>query len=214
MTNTPRSATPMLAQSSYDQISDEELLLRYRRGREGTDFAELVRRYEHELFGFLRRFLGNAELAEDAFQATFLQIHLKCEQYEEGRPLKPWLYMIATNKAIDLKRKQGRLRLVSIHGGDARNESPGSQLANQLEADTLTPAAEADKAEQAARARRALDELPEHSRLVVELVYFQGLKYREAAEVLSIPVGTVKSRINAAISKLTASWEDYLGSSE
>ena len=214
MINAPRSAMPMLAHSAYDQISDEELLLRYRRDRQGADFTELVRRFEHELYGFLRRFLGNAELAEDAFQATFLQVHLKCEQYEEGRPLKPWLYMIATNKAIDLKRKQGRLRLVSIHGGPAKHDSSGSQLADLLEADEMTPEAEADKAEQASRARRALDELPEHMRLVVELVYFQGLKYREAAEVLSIPVGTVKSRINAAISKLTACWEDYLGSSE
>ena len=56
--------------------------------------------------------------------------------------------------------------------------------------------------------QNAIDRLPEHLKLVVNLVYYQGLKYREAAEVLSIPVGTVKSRLHAAIGKLTADWDD------
>jgi RNA polymerase sigma-70 factor (ECF subfamily) len=143
-----------------------------------------------------------------------LQLHLKCDQFEEGRPLKPWLYMIATNKAIDLKRRQGRLRLVSIHGSEYNHDADQGRLADVLASSQPSPEQRLEKSEQSARARRALNELPEHLRLVVELVYFQGLKYREAAEVLSIPVGTVKSRINAAISKLTASWEEFMSPSE
>ncbi len=58
--------------------SDEELLLSYRAERDGGVFEELVERYERELFGYLRHYLGNAEMAEDVFQQTFLQVHLKC----------------------------------------------------------------------------------------------------------------------------------------
>ena len=77
-------------------------------------FAELVRRYERELYSYLRRYLGDAEMAEDAFQAAFLQVHLKCQQFEAGRSVRPWLYTIATNQAIDAQRRSRRHRMVSL----------------------------------------------------------------------------------------------------
>lgn len=196
----------MQVQTVLPEMSDEWLLVSYRRDRVAAHFAELVRRYERELYGYLRRYLGNAELAEDAFQAVFLQVHLKCDQYEEGRPLRPWIYMIATNKAIDLKRRHGRLRVVSMHGTSTSSDDYRTQLADQLAGNGPAPDAPLDRLEQNERLLRIVEELPEHLRAVVHLVYFQGLKYRDAAEVLSIPVGTVKSRMNAAIGKLTEAW--------
>ena len=95
-------------------MSDEELLSAYREGADRQAFAELVRRYERELYSYLRRYLGDAEMAEDAFQATFLQVHLKCDQFEEGRKFRPWLYTIATNQAIDAQRRNKRHRSVSL----------------------------------------------------------------------------------------------------
>ena len=77
-------------------------------------FAELVRRYEKELFGYLRHYLGNAEMAEDVFQQTFLQVHLKCDQFEPGRKVRPWLYTVATNQAIDYRRRNRRHRVSSL----------------------------------------------------------------------------------------------------
>lgn len=62
--------------------SDEKLLLSYRAERDGGVFEELVRRYEKELFGYLRHYLGNAEMAEDVFQQTFLQVHVKCQEFQ------------------------------------------------------------------------------------------------------------------------------------
>src|SRR5690606_19500070 len=82
-------------------LSDEQLLIEYRETGGRELFAQLVQRYERELYSYLRRYLGDAEIAEDVFQATFLQIHLKREQFEEGRRFRPWLYTIATNQAID-----------------------------------------------------------------------------------------------------------------
>src|SRR5436190_3601432 len=95
-------------------LSDEELLLGYRETGDPKLFSELVRRYERELYSYLRRYLGDAGMAEDAFQATFLQVHLKCDQFEEGRKFRPWLYTIATNQAIDAQRRNKRHRSVSL----------------------------------------------------------------------------------------------------
>lgn len=95
--------------------NDEELLLSYRTERDGEVFEELVHRYERELFAYLRHYLGNAEMAEDVFQQTFLQVHLKCEQFEPGRKVRPWLYTIATNQAIDYRRRNRRHRLSTLN---------------------------------------------------------------------------------------------------
>src|SRR6476660_9905103 len=102
-------------------LSDEELLMGYREASEASLFQELVRRYERELYSYLRRYLGDAEMAEDAFQAAFLQVHLKCNQYEPGRAVRPWLYTIATNQAIDAQRRNRRHRMVSLDRTGAKD---------------------------------------------------------------------------------------------
>ena len=187
--------------------TDEQVLMRYRETGDEQLFALLVRRYERELYSYLRRYLGQAELAEDAFQATFLQLHLKCDQFEPGRRLRPWLYMIATNKAIDLQRRNRRHRLVSLNGGVSGGDEPG-QLMDFLVGEEPSPFHQIKASERGDWVTAVLEGLPEHLRLVVHLVYYQGLKYREAAEVLSIPVGTVKSRLHAAIARMTEAWHD------
>jgi RNA polymerase sigma-70 factor (ECF subfamily) len=187
--------------------SDEELILEYRVSRDQSLFSVLVGRYERELYSYLRRYLGKEDWAEDAFQATFLQLHLKCDQFEEGRRLKPWLYMIATNKAIDLQRRNRRHRAVSLNGGGA-GATDDAKLMDTLVGDEISPLSAMDMLESGEWVTRTLEGLPESLSLVVHLVYFQGLKYREAADSLSIPVGTVKSRLHAAITKLTEAWNE------
>ena len=85
---------------NVNQPTDEQLLLEYKQTGNRDLFAKLVSRYEHELFNYLHRYTGSAEMTEDAFQAAFLQIHLKCEQFEEGRRFRPWMYAIATNQIM------------------------------------------------------------------------------------------------------------------
>ncbi|MDE0736951.1 MAG: hypothetical protein OSB47_14095, partial [Pirellulaceae bacterium] len=77
--------TPGKRPVSAAQMSDEELLICYRETGDRDHFSLLVQRYERELYSYLRRYLGSAEMAEDVFQATFLKIHLKGDQFEEGR---------------------------------------------------------------------------------------------------------------------------------
>jgi RNA polymerase sigma-70 factor (ECF subfamily) len=168
----------------------------------------LVHRYERELYSYLRRFLNDQAAAEDAFQATFLQVHLRCDQFEEGRKVRPWLYTIATNQAIDLQRRTKRHKLVSLdrrERGDSEEEV--GTLLNLLESREEAPQAQLETDERQQWVRQAVAELPEQLRAALNLIYYQGLKYREAADVLKVPVGTVKSRLHTAVLKLNEAYQ-------
>lgn len=184
--------------------TDEKLLLSYQSKPEGRVFEELVHRYEKELFGYLRHYLGGAEMAEDVFQQTFLQVHLKCGQFEPGRKVRPWLYTIATNQAIDYQRRNRRHRLSSLDRAmrTSGEQKPGAWI-ELFGRSADEPTSGAESAERCESLHRAVESLPRVCKQVIMLVYFQGLRYREAAEVLSVPVGTVKSRLHAAMRKLT-----------
>ncbi|MCA9269524.1 MAG: RNA polymerase sigma factor [Planctomycetales bacterium] len=191
------------------RLSDEELLLRYRNSGSRDDFAQLVHRYERELYSYLRRYLGDAEMAHDVFQATFLQVHLKCDHFEQGRRFRPWLYTVATNQAIDAQRRNKRHRMVSLdRSGSSRDENDAGKLADLLVSGEPAPLGELGRQERRDVVRRGVDDLPEPLRAVVVLVYYQGMKYREAADVLDIPVGTVKSRLHTAVHKLHELWSE------
>jgi RNA polymerase sigma-70 factor, ECF subfamily len=193
---------------SRGQWTDEELLLAYRNEGDRHAFEELVHRYEAELYNYLRNYLGHAQMAEDAFQATFLQVHLKCSQFEPGRRVRPWLYTVATHQAIDAQRRNRRHRMASLDRrtcGDSDDEGNGATLMNLLDGQEADPVEQFHAAEEGQHIRGAIDRLPEILRRAVLLVYYQGMKYREAAEVLDVPVGTVKSRLHAAILRLNES---------
>jgi RNA polymerase sigma-70 factor (ECF subfamily) len=188
------------------RCSDEDLLIRFCKGQTEA-FGVLVRRYERELFGYLRRYLGDATLAEDVFQNTFLQLYVKSNQYEPGRPVRPWLYTIATNQAIDALRRNGRHQAVSLdQGREELAEGDAHSLLDLLESRGPSPVDAAEAAERRERIRASVDRLPDFLRQVLVLAYYQGLKYREIADILGIPVGTVKSRLHAALVKLQEIW--------
>src|SRR5262249_7668190 len=170
-------------------------------------FGQLVRRYERELYGYLRRYLGDANLADDVFQNTFLQLYTKIGQYEAGRPVRPWLYTIATHQAIDALRRNSRHQALSldqereeIRDGDVHS------LLSLLESRLGSPVDHVHEAERRQQVRASVERLPEFLRQVVILAYYQGLKYREIADIVGIPVGTVKSRLHAALVKLHEAW--------
>lgn len=193
------------AKNPQDGVPDETLLERLRNGRREM-LGPLVRRYERELYGYLHRYLGDAELAADVFQNTFVAVFVKIQQYEPGRPARPWLYAIATNQAIDALRRQKRRHERTVDsGGDGANE-PSRSIFDLLASRDADPAANAEGAELAGQVRGVVDSLPDLLRQAIVLAYFQGLKYQEIADVLEIPLGTVKSRLNAAMTKLAEAW--------
>jgi len=192
----------------WAQWTDEDLVLAYRDRGERAAFDQLVHRYEHELYSYLRRFLNDATAAEDVFQATFMQVHLKCGQFELERKVRPWLYTIATNQAIDYQRRTKRHRLVSLDRRERESaEDELGTLSNLLEGREAAPEEHLDADERQTWVRGAVAELPEQLRAALNLIYYQGLKYREAADVLHVPVGTVKSRLHSAVLKLNAAYQ-------
>jgi RNA polymerase sigma-70 factor (ECF subfamily) len=190
-----------------DACTDEELLAFFRKGQTEA-FGVLVDRYERELYGYLRRYLGDANLAEDVFQNTFLQLVVKINQYEPGRPVRPWLYTIATNQAIDAMRRQGRHQALSLNQYRAEETNgEAHSLMDGLESTAAGPSDLAEGQELHERVRASVEQLPDFLRQVLVLAYYQGMKYREIADILGIPVGTVKSRLHAALVKLHEMWD-------
>jgi RNA polymerase sigma-70 factor (ECF subfamily) len=159
------------------------------------------------LFGYLRRYLGDASLAEDVFQNTFLQLYTRIGTYESGRPVRPWLYTIATHQAIDALRRAGRHQAVSLD--QCRDEPQTGDVQNLitlLQSHGPSPLEQVQADERKDLVRDSVERLPEFLRQVVVLAYYQGLKYREIADILDIPVGTVKSRLHAALLRLQEAW--------
>jgi RNA polymerase sigma-70 factor (ECF subfamily) len=204
--NTSTKAAPVA-----DQVdeSDEQLLAQYRETGDRALFESLIRRYEREIYSYLRRYIGNAEMAEDAFQGTFLQVHLKCHQFDSDRRFRPWLYAIATNQAIDVQRRNKRHRMVSLdRSSSGEKDDRGNSWSEKLVGDSPDPLMAASNGENSQWVNESVESLGESMQQVVQLVYYQGLKYREAADVLGIPVGTVKSRLHAAVQRLGLLWEE------
>src|SRR4051794_18536436 len=172
--------------ATFDASSDTELLLRVA-DRDREAFELLYHRYVRPVFGLALRRLRDRQRAEDAVQETFASVWRSAHSYKPERgAAAPWLYAVARNAIVD------RLR--------AKNEPP-SEVPD-------TPSGEPgplDRAESsfvAWRVHRALEELPEKEREVVELAYWSEMSQSEVAEYLHIPLGTVKTRTRSALSRL------------
>jgi RNA polymerase sigma-70 factor (ECF subfamily) len=167
----------------------------------------VVRRYEGELYGYLRRYLADRDLADDVFQNTFLQLYTKIHQYQPGRPFRPWLYAIATNQAIDALRRKGRHQTVRLHAeNDDADDGDLPNLLTLLESRETGPLENLQNEERGQMIRASVDQLPDFLRQVVILAYYQSFKYSDIADIMGIPVGTVKSRLHTALGRLHEAW--------
>jgi RNA polymerase sigma-70 factor, ECF subfamily len=190
--------------SQSTQRSDEGLLEEYARTGNEEAFRMLVQRYEREMYSYLRKYLGDSQLAEDAFQETFLKLHLKCSQFDPRRKLRPWLYTIANNQALDLLRRKRRHKKLGFKTitDCVETDDERHPIQNPLQTRDKDPNTLVQNAEDRRRISSALEKIPDKLKLVIELVVFQGLTYRAAAETLGIPNGTLKSRLHTAIKSL------------
>jgi len=185
--------------------TDEELLVAYRDG-EAAAFADLVERYQNDLSQFLTRFLGSRAAADDVFQDAFLQVHLSAESFDASRRFKPWLYTIAANKARDFHRRQKRRSAVSLSTPVGTADGRETSLIDLIADGEATVDAGLLESEQQALVKEVVDSLPSHYREILLLSYFQRLSYNQIADSLQIPLGTVKSRLHAAVAHFSESW--------
>ncbi|HEY3324580.1 MAG TPA: RNA polymerase sigma factor [Planctomycetota bacterium] len=180
--------------------SDEVLFEQAKRG-DRESLGLLVSRYERALFGLLVRMTGgDRHRADDLFQDTFLHAMRAAETFNRKMQFKPWVMAIAVNLVRDDARKRKVRGEVTLDGTDdsdertraiepaAAEEGPGQAAERRDEADVL---------------RQALDRLTEIEREVVLLHFYNDLTLVETAAVLSVPVGTVKSRLHAALNRLS-----------
>ena len=186
--------------------SDSELLSQYQAGNEDA-FRELVNRYKNPLYAFLRRFLNQHDLVEDVFQETFLQLYSSKDSFDSSRPLRPWLFTIAANKAKDALRKQQRQASYRLGAIADSEEVSIDDVINILASYTTTPEQEVSRDETAVRVREIIANMPENLRAILILAYFEQFSYKQMADILSIPIGTVKSRLHTAVVHFTKKWK-------
>jgi RNA polymerase sigma-70 factor (ECF subfamily) len=185
--------------------TDEQLLDAYRFG-DRQSFAELVGRYQRELYHFLVRFLGNRASAEDVFQETFLQVHQSAEQFDPQRRFRPWLFTIAANKARDLIRSQARRPTNPLQASISPGDDDSGEFLDLMKSVTANPSDPMEREELQQQVQRTVGGMPEHLREILLLSYFHQFPYKQISEILDIPLGTVKSRLHAAVAHFADRW--------
>jgi RNA polymerase sigma-70 factor, ECF subfamily len=160
--------------------SDEALLAAHLRG-DPAAFGRLVARHERRIYGLCLRILGNREDAEDATQEAFVAALRKASSFRRAAAFSTWLYRIAVNAATDQARRRGRARLAGLDPEDAGLAVAPGELGEAVAA--------------AVTVQTALAQVPEEFRVAVVLCDLYRLPYADAAQVLEVPVGTVKSRV-------------------
>jgi len=166
--------------------SDGELIERIA-GGDRPAFEELYRRYSRSVLGLALRRLGDRGRAEDASQEAFVAIWRSARTYDPSRGNgAPWLYAVARNAITD---------------GLRRTPEPAADVPDGPSGEP-DPSTQAEDAWRAWRVHRALEVLPQNERAVIEVAYWRGLSQSEIAELLGIPLGTVKTRTRSALARL------------
>jgi len=191
--------------AKHDLKTDEQLLAAYREGDKAS-FTALVERYQRELFHFLLRFLGDRAAAEDVFQEAFLQVHQSADQFDPERRFRPWLFTIAANKARDLIRSQARRPTNPLQATIAGNDEEGGEFIDLMQSSVEMPEEPLERKELQQLVHKTVMDMPDHLREILLLSYFHQFPYKQISEILEIPLGTVKSRLHAAVAHFADKW--------
>jgi len=185
---------PRIEDQKVVSLSDEDLMAEAAEGSERA-FSELVGRYRSRVLNLVSRLLNDRESSDDISQEVFVRVYLHRKNYRRGAKFSTWLFTIAANLAKNEIRRRKR----------RRNWSSLDELQEQLHDSSLqlmdpkgNREAEVDSAQIQGIVGEAITTLPERYRLALVLRDVEGLAYEEIAQVLGIPGGTVRSRINRA----------------
>ena len=174
------------------RLQDRADIVRFMEG-DGEGFEMLMNRYRQRAYGIALSLTGNHDDAMDAMQKAFIRVHRSLRRFRIDEPFFPWFYRIVRNTAHnqrrDEKRHKGEMPLEWVKQSDGRPDPLSLTVADDLRQ----------------RIWDGIQELPEEMREVFSLYHFQGMKYREIAETMDIPIGTVMSRLHAARIRLRKS---------
>ena len=185
------------------QYTDEELILRFQEGDEQA-YIELVKRYKDKLINFVYRLVSDRDQAEDIIQDTMLKLYTHKHYYKNIAKFSTWIYTIAGNFAkTELRKKKTRkVTNNSQLGPEDRDYDPPSSDAS--------PQKLAERDFINGKIHEAIDNLPEHFRVVTVLRDIEKLPYEEISSIVDVPLGTVKSRINRARLQLQKDLKNYV----
>jgi RNA polymerase sigma-70 factor (ECF subfamily) len=194
----------------FSALADNELMGRLKAATQGElmrGFEILVGRHKNAIVSFLFRFTGDFRTAEDLAQEAFLRVFKKIQDYNSTAKFSTWLYTIASNLAKDEFKRRSRHPARSLDwksGGDTTRDMPQAKAADTT---SSVPGARLEKDEVRLNVNKALDLLEAHDREILVLKDVQGLSYDEISEILTLPMGTVKSRISRARTAFKEVWK-------
>lgn len=194
-----------------NEKTDSELMQDFVSGDENA-FNIIVSRYKNGLYMFLRRFLNDKHMVEDVFQETFLQLFSSRDHFDTSRPLKPWLFTIAANKAKDTIRKIQRNKAMTIGTAVSDEQMSFQDVLDSMASRDNIPTNDLERNEAAGQVREVIAEMPEHLKEILILAYFNKFTYKQMASALKIPIGTVKSRLHTAVNRFTKDYTHANGS--
>lgn len=185
----------------YSQLTDQQVVELARKGREPA-YRELIGRYQRPVFSLIYRLVRDREKAEDLAQDTFIKVLNAIDRYDPTFKFSSWIFKIAHNTALDqLRRKEPET--LSLDG------SPHARTAAEVEASTITPASGDENPEQYTASKeiggvieQAIDRLRPEYRTAILLCHVEGRPYEEIAQIMDVPLGTVKTYIHRARNEL------------
>jgi RNA polymerase sigma-70 factor (ECF subfamily) len=191
-------------------VNDDAQLISQALAGQTAAFGQLVEKYQDRLYNTLVHVAGNAEDAKDVVQEAFVQAFLKLESFQGASAFYTWLYRIAFNVAATHRRRRGAMRTAeqtAIADGQLRGSEGASQAAEG-------PSDRLERDERCRQVRHAISQLPEEYRVVLVLREMEGYCYESIAEVLDLPVGTVRSRLHRARLQLREQLKEVLAVEE
>ncbi len=197
----PRTDTVPLPALDYARLDDRELATLAAKGRESA-FRELLTRYERPVFSLIYRMVRDRTLAEDLAQEAFIRAFNAIGSYNTSYKFSNWIFKIANNHTIDYLRKR-KLDTVSIHGSPhATTPDEVSQTRLVLQSSDENPHELVEHKELGGQIESAIGELREEYRTVILLRHVEGYAYDEIAEIMELPLGTVKTYLHRARNEL------------
>jgi RNA polymerase sigma-70 factor (ECF subfamily) len=200
----------MPAGSAADQLAglpDTEVVTLAQKGKEAA-YRELLRRYERPVFSLVFRMVRDRETAEDLAQETFVRVLNNIDRYSPEFKFSSWLFKIANNLTIDYLRRR-RVDTISIEGApDAVTAESAKATSIALASGDESPLAELESRELGLAIERAIEKLRPEYRACILLRHVEDRSYEEIAEIVKLPLGTVKTYIHRARHELRAALAD------
>ena len=182
--------------------SDESLVALVKKGSEAA-YAELVKRYMRASYAIAYQVVGDMDVARDLSQDVFLKIYTSISKFKEGSKFSPWFYRIVLNHSINFTRRKKVLSFVPFSSYFSGAENSNEEFPNEQESFD-------EVSDRQSVVREAVEKLPLKHKKVVILCDLEGFPQEEAAEIIGVAVGTVRSRLHYARKELKEQLKHYI----